>query len=116
MAARNTAAPRNTARKTADPKDPAKSAEPTGETENEFGQVISRTDQNRPFVTSNRFSASNVEVRGRELLALAPTNHVGPAPILVPMAELDELIADLTALREQPGPWDEHVDSADETA
>lgn len=54
-------------------------------------------------MTSNRFSVANVEVRGRELLALAPTHHVGPAPILVPMAELDELIADLTALRDAPG-------------
>ncbi len=98
------------ARKTA-----AQKAAEAAETENDYGQVISRTDQNRPFVTSNRFSASNVEVRGRELLALAPTNHVGPAPILVPMAELDELIADLSALRDQPGPFDEHVTSADET-
>jgi hypothetical protein len=98
------------ARKTA-----AQKAAEAAETENDYGQVISRTDQNRPFVTSNRFSASNVEVRGRELLALAPTNHVGPAPILVPMAELDELIADLSALRDQPGPFDEHVTSEDET-
>lgn len=70
----------------------------------EYGQTISRTDQGRPFVVSNRFSIAHVENRGRELMALAPINHVGPAPILVPMAELDELIADLEALRDAPGP------------
>lgn len=78
-----------------------------------YGQVVSRTDQGRPFVVSNRFSASHVEMRGRELLALAPINHVGPAPILVPMAELDELIADLIALQNAPGPDDENSRSND---
>ena len=60
-------------------------------------------------MTSNRFNVANVENRGRELLALSPINFVGPAPILVPMAELDELISDLTALREHPA---ELVDEA----
>lgn len=72
-----------------------------------YGQTVNRGDTGRPFVASNRFSAAHVEVRGRELLALAPTSNVGPAPILVPMTELDELIADLVALREAPGPYDE---------
>ena len=70
----------------------------------DYGQTVNYTDANRVFVVSNRFNVANVEVRGRELLALSPTNHVGPSPILVPLAELDELIADLTALRDAPAP------------
>ena len=68
----------------------------------EYGQIISRTDAGRTYVTSNRFNAANVEVRGRELLAHAPINHVGPANLIVPMAELPELISDLIALRDNP--------------
>ncbi len=67
-----------------------------------INQAVSRTDEGRVFVTSNRFSVAQVEVRHRELLAVAPTNHVGPAPILVPIEELNELIADLVALRDAP--------------
>ena len=75
-----------------------------------YGQIVSRTDHNRPFVTSNRFSIANVEVRGRELAAIAPVNWVGPAPLLIPMTELDELISDLTELRAAPGPYDTDPD------
>ena len=63
-----------------------------------------RTDTDRPFVTSDRFSVAQVEVRGRELVAITPTNHVGPANLLIPRYELDELIEVLITLRDAPGP------------
>lgn len=69
-----------------------------------MGIVVSRTDSDRPFVVSNRWHVAQVEVRGRELLALSTMATVGPAPILVPISELDELIEVLTELRDAPGP------------
>jgi len=87
------------------PRAPRAAKAPTDDRE-AMNIIVSRTDHGRAFVVSNRFSIANVEVRGRELLALSPINHVGPANLLVPMAELDELIADLTELRDAPGPED----------
>lgn len=95
------AAPRKTAPRTPKATPAAAAAAGTDPTD-AYGQTVNRTDSGRTYVSSNRFNAANVEVRGRELLALSPVHHVGPAPLLVPMSELDELIADLMALRDNP--------------
>lgn len=84
----------------AERKPPAKKVDPR----EEMGLVISRTDQDRPFVTSNRFHAAHVEVKGREMLALSPINWVGPPPIVVMFDQLPELVAVLEALAAEPGP------------
>jgi hypothetical protein len=70
----------------------------------------SRTDKDRPFVTSDKFSVAQVETRGREDVAIATVNHVGPANLVIRREELDELIEVLTALNKAKGPKFEDED------
>ena len=69
-----------------------------------FNLNESRTDSDRPFVTSDRFSVAQVEIRGREDVAISTVNHVGPAELVIRRSELPELIKVLTALDKAKAP------------
>lgn len=56
------------------------------------------SDKGYAYGTSNYFSVGASERYGLPIVALATRNHVGPAPLVVPLDTLEELVALLSAV------------------
>jgi hypothetical protein len=61
--------------------------------DNPYNISIGRTDKGFIYGTSNRFSIGGSERYGLPIIGISSTNHVGPAPLVIPAAELTELAA-----------------------
>lgn len=71
---------------------------------NKYNISIGRTDKGWPWATSNRFSIGGSERYGLPIIGISSTNHVGPAPLVVPASELRELATLLTQLADAETP------------
>lgn len=78
--------------------------EDTQPAENSYNISIGRTDKGWPWATSNRFSIGGSERYGLPIIGISSTNHVGPAPLVVPASELRELATLLTQLADAETP------------